>query len=303
MAVEYTSATLPPLAELENNDAFTHRHIGSDQQEQQAMLESLGLSSLAELIGETVPGSIRLNRELELPVGKTEQQALSQLHALAKQNTVNKTYIGMGYYNTEVPNVILRNLLENPGWYTAYTPYQPEISQGRLEMLLNFQQMVMDLTGMDVANASLLDEATAAAEAMTLCLRSVGRNKAACQTYFVADDVHPQTIDVIKTRAQWLGIKIIVGNPHTELGNHDVFGAQLQYPGTYGNITNIGSIVEMAKQQGAMVSVASDLLALTLLKSPGALGADIVLGKQSAFWCANGLWRPPCCIFCHHRKT
>lgn len=297
MAVEYTSATLPPLAELENNDAFTHRHIGSDQKEQQAMLESLELISLAELIRETVPGSIRLNRELDLPAGKTEQQALSQLHALAKQNTVNKTYIGMGYYNTEVPNVILRNLLENPGWYTAYTPYQPEISQGRLEMLLNFQQMVMDLTGMEVANASLLDEATAAAEAMTLCLRSVGKSKAASQTFFVADDVHPQTIDVIKTRADWLGINVIVGNPHTELSDHDVFGVQLQYPGTFGNITDIESIVTIARQQGAMVSVATDLLALTLLKSPGELGADIVLGNSQRFGVPMGFGGPHAAFF------
>ena len=296
MAVEHTS-TLPTLAELEHNDAFTHRHIGSDQQEQQAMLESLGLTSLAELINETVPGSIRLKRELELPQGKTEQQALAQLHALARQNTVNKSYIGMGYHNTEVPNVILRNLLENPGWYTAYTPYQPEISQGRLEMLLNFQQMVMDLTGMEVANASLLDEATAAAEAMTLCLRSVGRSKAASQTFFVADDVHPQTIDVIKTRADWLGINVIVGNPYTELNDHDVFGVQLQYPGTYGNITDIESVVTIARQQGAMVSVATDLLALTLLKSPGELGADIVLGNSQRFGVPMGFGGPHAAFF------
>ncbi|MFK0569929.1 aminomethyl-transferring glycine dehydrogenase [Endozoicomonas sp.] len=297
MALEHTSATLPPLAELENNDAFTHRHIGSDQQEQQAMLESLGLNSLAELIEETVPGSIRLNRELDLPPGKTERQAIAQLRTLAQQNTVNKSYIGMGYYNTEVPNVILRNLLENPGWYTAYTPYQPEISQGRLEMLLNFQQMVMDLTGMEVANASLLDEATAAAEAMTLCLRSAGRNKAASKTFFVADDVHPQTIDVIKTRADWLGIRVIVGNPHTELGKHDIFGVQLQYPGTYGNITDIGNIVDIARQQGAMVSVATDLLALTLLKSPGEFGADIVLGNSQRFGVPMGFGGPHAAFF------
>ncbi|MBO9496678.1 aminomethyl-transferring glycine dehydrogenase [Thalassotalea sp. G20_0] len=296
MAVEHTS-TLPTLAELEHNDAFTHRHTGSDQQEQRAMLASLGLKSLAELINDTVPGSIRLNRELALPAGKTEQQALAGLYALARQNTVNKSYIGMGYYNTEVPNVILRNLLENPGWYTAYTPYQPEISQGRLEMLLNFQQMVMDLTGMEVANASLLDEATAAAEAMTLCLRSVGRSKAASQTFFVADDVHPQTIDVMKTRADWLGINVIVGNPHTELGNHDVFGVQLQYPGTYGNITDIESIAAMARQQGAMVSVATDLLALTLLKSPGELGADIVLGNSQRFGVPMGFGGPHAAFF------
>ena len=302
MAVEHTS-TLPTLAELEQNDAFTHRHTGSDQQEQQAMLATLGLKSLAELINDTVPGSIRLTGELTLPTGKTEQQALAGLHALARQNTVNKSYIGMGYYNTEVPNVILRNMLENPGWYTAYTPYQPEISQGRLAMLLNFQQMVMDLTGMEVANASLLDEATAAAEAMTLCLRSVARSKAATPTFFVADDVHPQTIAVINTRADWLGIRVIVGNPHTELGNHEVFGVQLQYPGTYGNITDIESIVAIARQQGAMISVATDLLALTLLKSPGELGADIVLGNSQRFGVPMGFGGPHAAFFCHHRQT
>ncbi|WP_299729078.1 aminomethyl-transferring glycine dehydrogenase [uncultured Endozoicomonas sp.] len=297
MAVNKEPVTLPTLAELENNEQFTHRHLGSDSAEQHAMLEVLGHQHLSELIDETVPGRIRLGRELDLPGEKTEPQALAELQALAKQNTVNKSYIGMGYYNTHVPNVILRNLLENPGWYTAYTPYQPEISQGRLEMLLNYQQMVMDLTGMEIANASLLDEATAAAEAMTLCLRSVGRQKAKSNAFFVADDVHPQTIDVIKTRAEWIGINVIVGNPLTDLDNHDVFGVQIQYPGTYGSITNVESITALAKQQGAMVSVASDLLALTLLKSPGELGADIVLGNSQRFGVPMGFGGPHAAFF------
>ena len=289
----------PPvtLEELENQQQFTQRHLGSDEAEQKAMLESLGHKSLSDLIDETVPGRIRLGRELNLPEEKTEPQALAELQALAQQNTVNKSYLGMGYYNTHVPNVILRNLLENPGWYTAYTPYQPEISQGRLEMLLNFQQMVMDLTGMDIANASLLDEATAAAEAMTLCQRSVGRKKAQSNTFFVADDVHPQTLDVIKTRAHWMGIQVVTGNPLTDLDNHDVFGVQIQYPGTYGSISNVEGIVALAKAQGAMVSVATDLLALTLLKSPGELGADIVLGNSQRFGVPMGFGGPHAAFF------
>ena len=296
MATENKS-TLLPLEQLEYNNQFTHSHIGSDQHEQQAMLECLGFSSLAELINETVPETIRLNRELELPGEKTEQNALAEILALAQQNTVNKSYIGMGYYNTEVPNVILRNLLENPAWYTAYTPYQPEISQGRLEMLLNFQQMVMDLTGMEIANASLLDEATAAAEAMTLCFRSVGRKKAACKTFFVADDVHPQVIGVIKTRADWLGIKVVVGNPHAELDDQDVFGVHIQYPGTYGNIPDVEGIVSSAKKQGAMASVGTDLLALMLMKSPGELGADIVVGNSQRFGVPMGFGGPHAAFF------
>jgi len=285
--------TSTPLSALECDDTFSHRHISTDP----TMLTTLKMNSLAELIDDTVPGTIRLNRPLALPTGKTEQQALTELKALADQNTVHKSCIGMGYYGTHVPNVIARNLLENPGWYTAYTPYQPEIAQGRLEMLLNFQQMVMDLTGMAVANASLLDEATAAAEAMTLCLRSAARSKAAGKTYFVADDVHPQTIDVIRTRAHWLGITVIVGNPATELNDHDVFGVQLQYPGTYGHITNIASLIAQARQQDAMVAVATDLLALTLLQSPGELGADIVLGNSQRFGVPMGFGGPHAAFF------
>ncbi len=285
--------TSMPLSALERDDTFSHRHISTDS----ALLTTLKVNTLAELIDDTVPSTIRLGHPLKLPVGKTEQQALTELKALADQNTVHKSCIGMGYYGTHVPNVIARNLLENPGWYTAYTPYQPEIAQGRLEMLLNFQQMVMDLTGMAVANASLLDEATAAAEAMTLCLRSAARGKAAGKTYFVADDVHPQTIDVIRTRAHWLGITVIVGNPATELADYDVFGVLLQYPGTYGQITDLASLSAQARQQNAMVAVATDLLALTLLQSPGELGADIVLGNSQRFGVPMGFGGPHAAFF------
>ena len=278
-----------PLTDLTTNEAFTQRHIGPNMAAQQSMLSELGLNSIDELMTQTVPESIYLKDALAMDEGKTEQHALAYLKELADQNTVNRSYIGTGYYHTHTPNVILRNILENPGWYTAYTPYQPEISQGRLEMLLNFQQMVMDLTGMEIANASLLDEATAAAEAMTLCRRS---NRSKHQAFFVADDVHPQTIDVIKTRADYLGIPVIVGNPETELDNVEVFGVQLQYPSTYGDIRDIEKLVAKAKSQKAMVSVATDLLALMLLKAPGELGADIVIGSSQRFGVPMGFGGP-----------
>ncbi|MRI35285.1 glycine dehydrogenase (aminomethyl-transferring) [Endozoicomonas sp. OPT23] len=287
------------LAELQELGAFSHRHIGPNEAEQKAMLDALGLASMNELISKTVPESILLDQPLALDSAKTEEEALAYLKSLADQNTVNKSYIGMGYYNTLVPYVILRNVMENPGWYTAYTPYQPEISQGRLEMLLNYQQMVMDLTGMEVANASLLDEATAAAEAMSLCRRS---NRSKHQVFFVADDVHPQTIDVIKTRAAYMDIPVVVGNPETELEKHEVFGVQLQYPGTYGDIKDIEAIIASAKQQKAMVSVATDLLALMLLKSPKDLGADIALGTSQRFGVPMGFGGPHAAFFATGEK-
>ena len=295
MAVEkQTRTNLMALKQLEQNDAFTHRHIGPDQAGQRVMLATLGMKSMDDLVQQTVPESILLSDDLDIAPGLTEEQALADLRSLADQNTVHKSYIGMGYYNTHVPTVILRNLLENPGWYTAYTPYQPEISQGRLEMLLNYQQMVMDLTGMSVANASLLDEATAAAEAMSLCRRS---NRSKKQVFFVANDVHPQTIDVIKTRAEHLDIPVVVGNPHTEMCEHEIFAVQLQYPNTYGQITDIQSVINKAKEQKAMVSVASDLLALVLLKSPGEMGADVVLGSSQRFGVPMGFGGPHAAFF------
>ncbi|MBY4675170.1 aminomethyl-transferring glycine dehydrogenase [Marinobacterium arenosum] len=286
------------LSELEQNSEFTRRHVGSDAAEQQAMLAELGVDSLDALIEQTVPDSIRLDDALDMPTGVTEAEALAELKALASQNKVNKSYIGMGYYNTLVPNVILRNVMENPGWYTAYTPYQPEIAQGRLEALLNFQQMVMDLTGMDLANASLLDEATAAAEAMTLCKRS---NRKKSNSYFVADDVHPQTLDVIKTRAEYFGYDIVVDSAD-KLADYDVFGAQLQYPGTTGEISDLKALIEKAKEQQAMVAVATDLLALVLLKSPGELGADVVLGSAQRFGVPMGFGGPHAAFFAASEK-
>lgn len=281
------------LGNLEQTQDFSRRHIGPRAQEQQAMLASLGVASLDELIEQTVPDAIRLDDALAMSDACTETQALAELKALASRNQINKSYLGMGYYNTLVPNVILRNVMENPGWYTAYTPYQPEIAQGRLEALLNFQQMVMDLTGMDLANASLLDEATAAAEAMTLCKRS---NRKKSNQFFVADDVHPQTLDVIKTRAEYFGYEVVVDSAD-KLDQYDPFGVQLQYPGTYGNVHDLKALIATAKVQGAMVSVATDLMALVLLKSPGELGADIVLGSAQRFGVPMGFGGPHAAFF------
>ncbi|WP_286237837.1 aminomethyl-transferring glycine dehydrogenase [Neptuniibacter halophilus] len=287
------------LSDLQQANEFTQRHIGPDSEQTQAMLSYLGLNSIEELMTQTVPDSIRLDDALDMADGVSEADALAYLKQLAAKNKVNKSYIGMGYNNTLVPNVILRNVMENPGWYTAYTPYQPEIAQGRLEALLNFQQMVMDLTGMDLANASLLDEATAAAEAMTLCKRS---NRKKTNTYFVADDVHPQTIDVIRTRAEYFGYEVVVGNPLTDLEAADPFGVQLQYPGTYGDISDIKAVIDAAHGQKAMVSVAADILALVLLKSPGELGADIVLGSSQRFGVPMGFGGPHAAFFAASEK-
>ena len=287
------------LSDLQQTTDFTRRHIGPDADQTKAMLSSLGLGSIDELITQTVPDSIRLDDALDMNDSVTEADAIAYIKQLANMNVVNKSYIGMGYSNTLVPNVILRNVMENPGWYTAYTPYQPEIAQGRLESLLNFQQMVMDLTGMELANASLLDEATAAAEAMTLCKRS---NRKKSNTYFVADDVHPQTLDVIRTRAEYFGYDIVVGNPTTDLEVADPFGVQLQYPSTYGEITDIKAIIDAAKDQKAMVSVAADILALVLLKSPGELGADVVLGSSQRFGVPMGFGGPHAAFFAASEK-
>ncbi len=281
------------LKDLQNHSEFTRRHVGPSEQEQQNMLASLDLNSLDQLIEKTVPDSIRLDDALNMDKGVSESAALAELRVLAEQNKVNKSYIGMGYYNTKVPYVILRNVFENPGWYTAYTPYQPEIAQGRLEALLNYQQMVMDITGMPLANASLLDEATAAAEAMTLCKRA---NRKKSNTYFVSTDVHPQTLDVIKTRAEYFGYDVVVDSAD-KLADYDVFGAQLQYPSSNGNVTDLAAHIAVAKEQKAMVAVASDLLALMLLKSPGEMGADVVLGTSQRFGVPMGFGGPHAAFF------
>lgn len=270
-----THSAVKTLTQLENHQEFIQRHIGPDTAETEAMLAELGVSTIAELIAQTVPSDIRLPAPLAIGDSRTEADALTYLKQAAAKNKVFKSYIGMGYHPTLTPNVILRNVLENPGWYTAYTPYQPEIAQGRLEALLNFQQLTLDLTGMDLASASLLDEATAAAEAMALAKR-VTKNKS--DTYFVADDVHPQTLGVVKTRAEMFGFNVIVGKA-ADAVNHDVFGALLQYPSTTGDIRNDAALIAALQANKAIVAVATDPLALLLLKSPGELGADVVLGS------------------------
>ncbi|SFU29612.1 aminomethyl-transferring glycine dehydrogenase [Halomonas korlensis] len=282
------------LAELAAHDAFIQRHNGPGADDVAAMLASLDMDSMDTLIDRTVPADIRLGRELDLDPPRTEAEALDYLMRIARQNRVFRSYIGQGYHDTHLPPVIQRNVLENPGWYTAYTPYQPEIAQGRLEGLLNFQQMVMDLTGMELANASLLDEATAAAEAMALCKRANKKSKS--DTFFVADDVLPQTLDVVRTRAAWFGFELLVA-PADELADADVFGALLQYPGQSGQVRNLGPLLESARQQGIMTCVAADIMSLVLLKEPGSLGADIVVGNSQRFGVPMGYGGPHAAFF------
>ncbi|HEY5718539.1 MAG TPA: aminomethyl-transferring glycine dehydrogenase [Motiliproteus sp.] len=288
------ATAIPRLEALEHHQEFTARHLGPDAAQTEAMLSQLGASSLDALIDQTVPGAIRLSAELAVGRGRSEREVLDYLKTLAAKNQVNKSYIGAGYYNTLVPNVILRNVMENPGWYTAYTPYQPEIAQGRLEALLNFQQMVMDLTGMDLANASLLDEATAAAEAMALCKRA---NRKKSNLFLVADDVHPQTLDVVKTRAEYFGFDILVGDLNTLLEQEDAFGILVQYPGTSGAIGDLQALITQAHGQNALVSVAADLLSLVMLKAPGELDADVVFGSAQRFGVPMGFGGPHAAFF------
>ena len=274
-------------------DQFVRRHIGPNAADAGEMLAPLGFKNLDELIATAVPENIRLGRSLQLPDAKTETEALAGLKAIASQNQVFRSYIGMGYYDCITPAVIQRNVLENPGWYTQYTPYQAEISQGRLEALLNFQTMVADLTGLDIANASLLDEATAAAEAMTMCYSlKDGRN-----VFLVSANCHPQTIEVIQTRAKALGIEVVVGDHADFQFSGKVFGALVQYPDTYGAIHDYSGLVESAHAAGALVTVATDLLALTLLKPPGEFGADIAVGSAQRFGVPLGYGGPHAAFF------
>ena len=276
------------LAELTNSNEFIRRHIGPSESDQQAMLKSLGYNTMADFIGAVVPDNIRSENALALGEATTEQQALTELREIANQNQVLKNYIGQGYYNCITPNVILRNVLENPAWYTAYTPYQPEISQGRLEALLNFQTMITDLTGMDLASASLLDEATAAAEAMTLCQRM---SKSKGKVFFVDQHCLPQTIEVVETRAEPMGFEVVVGDP-INVGDHDCFGVLLQYPGVDGAIRDFSTVVKAAHEQKALVVMAADILSLVLLKSPAELGADVAIGCTQRFGVPLGFGGP-----------
>jgi glycine dehydrogenase len=276
------------LAELENSNEFIRRHIGPSEADQKAMLESIGYEGMDSFISAVVPDKIRSSHALDLGDPTTEQEALSELRAIAGQNRVLKNFIGQGYYNCITPNVILRNVLENPAWYTAYTPYQPEISQGRLEALLNFQTMITDLTGMDLASASLLDEGTAAGEAMTLCQRM---SKSKGKVFFVDQHCLPQTIAVVETRAEPMGLEVVVGDP-ADVGEHDCFGVLLQYPGVDGAIRDFSGVVEAAHQQKALVVMAADILSLLLLKSPAELGADVAIGCTQRFGVPLGFGGP-----------
>ncbi|EOD9419378.1 aminomethyl-transferring glycine dehydrogenase [Vibrio campbellii] len=276
------------LQSLSTQNEFVARHNGPNKSDQQKMLEAINAVSLDSLIDETVPAQIRLEQPMNLAEAKSEADMLAAMRKFADQNQIKRTFIGQGYYNTFTPNVILRNVMENPGWYTAYTPYQPEISQGRLESLLNYQQMVMDLTGMEIANASLLDEATAAAEAMTLCKRA-GKSKS--NVFFVADDVHPQTIEVVKTRAKFIGFEVLVGSLES-LPEQDVFGALVQYPGTTGEVRDLTDIIAKAQANKTLVTVATDLLASALLKPAGEMGADVAIGSAQRFGVPMGYGGP-----------
>ncbi len=287
------------LAALQAEDAFIHRHIGPSESDIAGMLKFLGLDSLEALINESVPDAIRAEFPDTIPRARSEQNVLSELAAMAARNEIATSMIGMGYYDTHTPPVILRNLLENPGWYTAYTPYQPEISQGRLEALLVFQTMVMDLTGMECANASLLDEATAAAEAVHM---SHGSTKILGDRYFVSEECHPQTIAVLKTRAKPIGIDIVIGDHRKALENGDYFGAMLQYPATGGGIEDYRSFIDAAHDKGMLVTVAADLLALVCLTPPGEFGADIVVGSAQRFGVPMGFGGPHAAFFATHEK-
>jgi glycine dehydrogenase len=287
------AAPRPPEGLQAPLDTFARRHIGPNQAETAAMLQTLGFTGLDALVDAAIPEQIRLSRPLELPAPRGEHQVLVDLKTMAARNQVFRSFIGTGYHDCITPPVIQRNVLENPGWYTPYTPYQAEISQGRLEALLNFQTMICDLTGMDIANASLLDEATAAAEAMTMChALKDGRN-----VFFVSATCHPQTIDVVKTRARALGIEIIVDEPESFQFNEKVFGALAQYPDTFGAIHDYTGFVGRAHAAGAMVTVAADLLALVLLKPPGEFGADIAVGSAQRFGVPLGFGGPHAAFF------
>ncbi len=282
------------LNSLQYQDEFIDRHIGPDPQQVQEMLDVLGLESLERLIEKTVPDSIALEKPLTLNEPMTENDALAKLKDIAGQNTLNRSFIGLGYYDTHTPNVILRNVLENPGWYTAYTPYQPEISQGRLECLLNFQQMILDLTAMELANASLLDEATAAAEAMALAKR-VSKNRGA-NKFFVDANCFPQTIDVIKTRAQSFGFELVIGD-FEGVEKSELFGAIFQYPSMLGEAADLSHAIEQLHSHKAIAVVAADLMSLALLKPPGEMGADVVLGSSQRFGVPMGYGGPHAAFF------
>jgi len=278
---------------------FSQRHIGPNQTEKAAMLAKAGVSSIDELIDKTIPAHIRLNRELVIDNALSEQEYLNHIQELGKKNKVFRSFIGMGYNETIVPSVILRNVLENPGWYTAYTPYQAEISQGRLEALLNFQTMILELTGLEIANASLLDEGTAAAEAMIMFWNSRSRNdvKEGKNKFFISDSCFPQTIDVVVGRAKNLGIDLVIGNAQSFQPGNEFFGALIQYPDARGVVTDLKPFISRMKESGVQVAVAADILSLVILNSPGSMGADVVFGTSQRFGVPMGYGGPHAAYF------
>lgn len=282
-----------------NTKAFALRHIGPREDDQNLMLKTIGVNSLDQLINETVPDDIRLRNGLDLDKPMTEHEYLLHAHELSKLNKVRTTYIGLGYHPTVMPAVIQRNVFENPGWYTAYTPYQAEIAQGRLEALLNFQTMVIDLTGMEIANASLLDESTAAAEAMGLLfsVRERSQKKAGINKFFVSENILPQTRSLLETRANPIGIELVVGNEDTFDFSNEFFGALLQYPGKHGQITDIKSFISKANAADIKVAVAADILSLVKLEAPGKFGADVVVGTTQRFGIPMGYGGPHAAFF------
>ncbi|MDH7914571.1 aminomethyl-transferring glycine dehydrogenase [Winogradskyella sp. SYSU M77433] len=279
--------------------SFALRHIGPSSQEQQAMLDTIGAASIEQLISETIPADIRLKNDLNLDAAMSEQEYLNHIYELSQFNKVFKSYIGLGYHPCNLPAVIQRNILESPSWYTAYTPYQAEIAQGRLEALLNFQTMVIDLTGMEIANASLLDESTAAAEAMSLlfAVRDRAQKKAEVNKFFVSDLVLPQTISLLETRANPIGIELVIGNEAEFNLSDEFFGALLQYPGKNGQITDIKSFIEKANAKNIKVAVAADILSLVMLEAPGKFGADVVVGTTQRFGIPMGYGGPHAAYF------
>src|SRR5437762_2024747 len=278
---------------IESASDFARRHIGPNQGETTEMLRAVGFENLDALIDATVPKNIRLDRSLNLAEPESEALAMAELRAISKKNKIAKNFIGAGYSDCITPPVIQRNILENPGWYTAYTPYQAELAQDRLEALLNFQTMITDLTKLDIANASMLDEATSAAEAMTLCHAAVPDRK----TFFVADNCHPETIEVVRTRAKPLGIEIKNDNYTRFKFDNTVFGALVQYPATDGAVDDYAEFVKQAHSAGALVVVGADVLALTLLKPPGEFGADVAVGSTQRFGVPLGFGGPHAAFF------
>src|SRR4030095_8686090 len=274
-------------------NSFARRHIGPNEEEIGVMLRGIGFEDLDSLVEAAVPRNIRLDRDLNLPGAKSEMEALAELRAISRKNKLARSFIGAGYHDCVTPPVIQRNILENPGWYTAYTPYQAEIAQGRLEALLNFQTMITDLTALEIANASLLDEATAAAEAMTLSHAVVGER----DTFFVSEMCHPQTIQVVQTRARPLGIQVTVANHETFSFTDKVFGVLLQYPTTEGAIIDYEPFITSAHAAGALAIVAADLIALALVRPPGEMGADVAVGSSQRFGVPLGCGGPHAAYF------